>query len=122
RMFAGDGGDGDMVAHAPDGKWLVLLRPEPIVDEDPSSDKDDQISVEYLRSQRLVDLSNHDYPREPNLPFPPDRRGVVFVANMQGGAHGYAGEGGLAARRAPSPPLRKRAPERPGALPVSATP
>lgn len=92
RMFAGDGGDGDMVAHAPDGKWLVLLRPEPIVDEDPSSDKDDQISVEYLRSQRLVDLSNHDYRLEPNLTFTPDGRWIVFVSNMHGANHVYAVE------------------------------
>ena len=92
RMFAGDGGDGDMVAHAPDGKWLVLLRPEPIVDEDPSSDKDDQISVEYLRSERIVDLSNHDYRLEPNLTFTPDGRWIVFVSNMHGKNHVYAVE------------------------------
>lgn len=92
RMFAGDGGDGDMVAHAPDGKWLVLLRPEPIVDEDPSSDKDDQISVEYLRSERIVDLSNHDYRLEPNLTFTPDGKWIVFVSNMHGKNHVYAVE------------------------------
>jgi oligogalacturonide lyase len=92
RLFAGDGGDGDMVAHAPDGKWLVLLRPEPIVDEDPSSDKEDQIFVEYLRSERLVDLSNHDYRLEPNLTFTPDAKWIVFVSNMHGANHVYAVE------------------------------
>ena len=92
KMFAGDGGDGDMVAHAPDGKWIVLLRPEPIVDGDPSSDKDDQIFVEYLRSERLVDLSNHDYRLEPNLTFIPDGKWIVFVSNMHGPNHVYAVE------------------------------
>jgi len=81
-----------MVAHAPDGKWLVLLRPEPIVDEDPSSDKDNQIFVEYLRSERIVDLSNHDYRLEPNLTFTPDAKWIVFVSNMHGKNHVYAVE------------------------------
>ena len=27
-LFAGDGGDSEMVARAPDGKWFYLFRPE----------------------------------------------------------------------------------------------
>lgn len=91
-LFAGDGGDGDMVAHAPDGKWLVLLRPEPIVDGDPMSDQVDLISVEYLRSERLVDMGRHDYRLEPNLTFTPDGQWIVFVSNMHGRNHVYAVE------------------------------
>jgi oligogalacturonide lyase len=34
KTFASDGGDGDMVAHAPDGKWIQLLQAEDIVDAD----------------------------------------------------------------------------------------
>jgi hypothetical protein len=30
KLFAGDGGDSEMVAHAPDGKWLYLMRPRAI--------------------------------------------------------------------------------------------
>ncbi len=92
QSFAGDGGDADMVAHAPDGKWLVLFRPEPIVDEDPQSDQPGMIETEYLRSERLVDLSNHDYRLEPNLTFTPDGKWIVFASNMHGLNHVYAVE------------------------------
>lgn len=91
-LFAGDGGDGDMVAHASDGKWIVLLKPEPIVDGDPMSDQPELISVEYLRSERLVDMGRHDYRLEPNLTFTPDGRWIVFVSNMHGRNHVYAVE------------------------------
>ena len=91
-LFAGDGGDGDMVAHAPDGKWIVLLKPEPIVDGDPMSDQPELISVEYLRSERLVDMGRHDYRLEPNLTFTPDGKWIVFVSNMHGRNHVYAVE------------------------------
>lgn len=91
-LFAGDGGDEDMVAHARDGKWLVLLRPEPVVDADPSSDQDDLIDPLYMRSERIVDMSNHDYRLEPNLTFTPDGRWIVFVSNMHGTNHVYAVE------------------------------
>ena len=89
-VFAGDGGDADMVAHAPDGKWIVLLKPEPIIDGDPDSDQPDMISVEYLRTERLVDMSRHDYRLEPNVTFTPDGRWVLFVSNMHGRNHVYA--------------------------------
>ena len=89
-FFAGDGGDADMVAHAPDGKWLVLLRPEPVIDGDPDSDQPDLISVEYLRTERLVDMSLHDYRLEPNVTFTPDGQWVLFVSNMHGRNHVYA--------------------------------
>ena len=31
-LFAGDGGDSEMVARAPDGKWIYLFRPERVPD------------------------------------------------------------------------------------------
>jgi oligogalacturonide lyase len=91
-LFAGDGGDSDMVAHAPDGKWIVLLRPEPVVDADPASDKEELVAVEYLRTERLVDMSRHDYRLEPNVTFTPDGKWVLFVSNMHGANHLYAAQ------------------------------
>ncbi|MET0339175.1 MAG: oligogalacturonate lyase family protein [Caulobacter sp.] len=91
-LFAGDGGDADMVAHAQDAKWLKLLRPEAVVDADPSSDKAELIDVQYMRSEPLVDMSNHDYRLEPNLTFTPDGKWIVFVSNMHGANHVYAAE------------------------------
>ena len=81
-----------MVAHAPDGKWLVLLRPEPVVDADPESDKDDLVSVQYLRTERLVDMSGHDYRLEPNVTVTPDSKWVLFASNMHGRNHVYAAQ------------------------------
>ncbi len=89
RTFAGDGGDADMVAHAPDGKWLVLLRPETVVDGDTAVYDPDLVTPEYLRPQRLVDLRAHDYRLEPNLVFTPDGRRIVFGSNMHGANHVY---------------------------------
>lgn len=89
KLFAGDGGDADMVAHAPDGKWLVLLKPEPVPDSDPDSDKADLITSQVMRSVRLVDMSRHDYRLEPNVTFTPNGRGLVFCSNMHGQNHVY---------------------------------
>jgi len=88
-LFAGDGGDGDMVGHAPDGKWLVLLRPEPVVDADLDSYDDAFITPLYMRPERLVDMAAHDYRLEPNVTFTPDGKWLVFGSNMHGRNHVY---------------------------------
>jgi len=90
RLFAGDGGDADMVAHAPDGKWIVLLRPEPVVDADTEVYSDDLITVEYMRSERVVDMAGHDYRLEPNVTFTPDGQWLLYGSNMHGRNHVYA--------------------------------
>lgn len=90
--FAGDGGDADMVAHAPDGKWIVLLKPETIRDADLDSYQPNLITVEKFNSTRLADMSGHDYRLEPNLRFTPDGKWLVFVSNMHGANHVYAVE------------------------------
>ncbi|MBO9623581.1 MAG: PD40 domain-containing protein [Sphingomonas sp.] len=91
-LFAGDGGDADMVAHAPDGKWLVLLRPETVPDADPANYRDELITTQLMVPERLVDLSAHDYRLEPNLSFSPDGKWIFFVSNMHGKNHVYAVE------------------------------
>lgn len=92
RLFAGDGGDADMVAHASDGKWLVLLRSEAVPDADPESDRDELIETMVMRRERIVDMSAHDYRLEPNVTFSPDGKWVFFVSNMHGANHVYAVE------------------------------
>lgn len=89
RLYVGDGGDADMVAHAPDGKWLVLLHPEPVPDADLDSDKAELIATQVMRPVRLVDMTAHDYRLEPNVTFTPDGRYVVFCSNMHGRNHVY---------------------------------
>ena len=94
KLFAGDGGDSEMVAHAPDGKWLYLFRPERVPDvagiKNPSSGN--LIDVGTFKAERLVNLANHNYQLEPNVHFTPDLKWIVFRSNMHGAMHVYAVE------------------------------
>ncbi|UIJ47411.1 oligogalacturonate lyase family protein [Sphingomonas cannabina] len=93
-MFAGDGGDSEMVAHAPDGKWLYLFKPNGIPDvagiRAPNSGS--LIHPGYFTSERLVNMKNHDYRLEPNVNFTPDGKWLVFRSNMFGPTQVYAVE------------------------------
>lgn len=94
KLFAGDGGDAEMVARAKDGKWIYLFRPEAIPDVAGISAPNaaDLISPGILRSERLVNMKAHDYRLEPNVTFTPDNKWVVFTSNMHGAKHVYAAE------------------------------
>ena len=100
KLFAGDGGDSEMVAHAPDGKWLYLMRPRAIPDvagiHAPGSEALIQAGV--MDTERLVNMKDHDYRLEPNVNFTPDARWIVFRSNMHGANHVYAVEVAKAAR------------------------
>ena len=91
-FFVGDGGDAEMVAKAPDGKWLYLLRPEPVPDvaELGAPDSASLIVPGRLRAEKLVDLRRHDYRLEPNAMVTPDGKRVVFRSNLHGAVHTYA--------------------------------
>ena len=85
KPFAGDGGGEGMVAHAKNGKWIYLFRPELVPDrsgDEPGESK--LIRPGVLRSERLVDMSKHDYTLEPNVTFTPDCKWIVFRTNMFG--------------------------------------
>ncbi len=92
RRFAGDGGDAEMVAKAPDGKWIYLFEPEGIADVAGISapGADTLVHPGRLRARRLVNLGVHDYRVEPNVRFSPDGRWVIFRANLHGAVHTYA--------------------------------
>ncbi|MQP67241.1 oligogalacturonate lyase [Niveispirillum sp. SYP-B3756] len=93
-LFAGDGGDAEMVAKAKDGKWIYLFRPENIPDVAGISAPDaaNLIRPGVLRAEKLVNMKDHDYRMEPNITFTPDGKWVVFRANMQGEVYTYAVE------------------------------
>jgi len=76
RLFCGDGGDSGQVAHAPDGRWIYLFKP----------DKD------HFVSTRLVNMKNHNYKLEPNVHFSPDSKWIIFRANFEGIENVYAVE------------------------------
>jgi oligogalacturonide lyase len=91
RLFAGDGGSEGMVAKAKDGKWIYLFRPEMLNDRGPPHvDSGKLIKIGVFRSDRLVNMSKHDYALEPNVTFTPDMKWIVFRSNMHGPSHVYA--------------------------------
>jgi oligogalacturonide lyase len=57
-VFTGDGGDSEMVAHAPDGKYLYLFTPRMIPDdaEIPTADADKLIVPGTFDQEKLVDM------------------------------------------------------------------
>ena len=83
-MFCGDGGDRGQVARATDGKWIELFRPE-LFRVDGENTKD-FVQPGVFRSERLVNMSKHNYKLEPNVRFSPDHSMVIFTSNMFGGA------------------------------------
>ncbi|MBI2946742.1 MAG: oligogalacturonate lyase [Verrucomicrobia bacterium] len=103
KLFAGDGGGPNSVANrSPDGQrldppgngqWIYLFRPVAV--RNPAGvfpEQKDLIKTGYLKSERLVDLSKHNYQLEPNVTFTPDARWIVFRSNMHGATHVYAVE------------------------------
>ncbi len=100
-LFAGDGGDSEMVARAPDGKWIYLFLPERVPDVAgvKAANSDALIDIGFFKSERLVNMSKHDYRLEPNVTFSPDMKWIVFRSNMLGPNHVYAVEIAKAAGR-----------------------
>ena len=93
-LFAGDGGDSEMVARANDGKWIYLFESQPVRDVAGISAPDAAhlIKPSVLKATKLVSMENHDYRLEPNVTFTPDNKWVVFRSNMHGPVHVYAVE------------------------------
>jgi len=92
-LFSGDGGDANMVAHAPDGKWLYLFHPELIGDKSAGNiDTKNLIQTGVFHSEKLVNMSKHNYGLEPNAMFSPDMKWLIFRSNMSGENQAYAVE------------------------------
>jgi oligogalacturonide lyase len=51
-----------------------------------------ETKIGVFESERLVDMSDHDYRLEPNVTFTPDGKWIVFRSNMHGKSHVYAVE------------------------------
>lgn len=94
KLFSGDGGDSEMVAHAPDGKWLYLFRPALIPDVAGirAPDAASLVTPGVFRAEKLVNMARQDYRLEPNANFTPDGKWLVFRSNMSGATHVYAVE------------------------------
>jgi oligogalacturonide lyase len=90
KLFCGDGGDERQVAHAPDGRWIYLFRPELI--ENRGVKDDTLIRPGVLHAERLVNMAKHQDRLEPNVNFTPDEKWVVFRSNMFGPTYVFAVE------------------------------
>ena len=93
-LFAGDGGDEGQVAHAQNGKWIYLFRPvlNSRADSAQIPDRARLIKPGVFHSEKLVNMSKHDYSLEPNVNFTPDGKWIVFRSNMFGPTHVFAVE------------------------------
>jgi len=92
-LFCGDGGDEGQVAHAKDGKWICLFRPVlNRIDGQSPQGNDTLIQPGVFASERLVNMSKHNYKLEPNVRFSPDRKMVLFTSNMLGPSYVFAVE------------------------------
>lgn len=89
-LFCGDGGDPGQVAHATDGEWIYLFHPQ-IIENRGVQDKA-LINPGVLHSERLVNMSKHNYRLEPNVRFSPDKKWVLFRSNMFGATYAFAVE------------------------------
>jgi oligogalacturonide lyase len=93
QLFSSDGGDDQMVAHAPDGKWLYLFHPELIEDRSGGNvDTSKLIKAGVFHSEKLVNMAPHDYALEPNAMFSPDLKWLIFRSNRSGANQVYAVE------------------------------
>jgi oligogalacturonide lyase len=93
KLFCGDGGDEKMVAHADNGKWIYLFRPELLEDRSEGNiDTSKLIKSGVFRSERLVNMVKHDYALEPNAMFSPDLKWLIFRSNLSGANQVYAVE------------------------------
>jgi len=76
-LFAGDGGNGN--------PWIMVHRP--VLARNLAEgvyDSSHLIQPGYMETERLVNMSNHDYRLEPNVNFTPDMKWIVFRSNMFG--------------------------------------
>ena len=94
KLFSGDGGGPNSVAAPGNGQWIYLfhpvLPPASTIAELPNSKQ--MITAGTFKTERLVNLSKHDYSLEPNATFTPDMKWIVFRSNMLGPTHVFAVE------------------------------
>ncbi|MDP9174960.1 MAG: oligogalacturonate lyase family protein [Planctomycetota bacterium] len=84
-LFAGDGGNG-----AP---WIFLFTPHLARNMAQGIyDASGLIQPGHLDSERLVNMSKHNYALEPNVNFTPDMKWIIFRSNMFGPSYAFAVE------------------------------
>jgi len=91
-LFTGDGGDPGQVAKAPDGEWIELFHPQKLSFGSDVKNNSDFWQPGIFHSERLVNMSHHNYRLEPNVRFTPDKKLVIFTSNMFGRSYVFGVE------------------------------
>lgn len=82
KLFCGDGDR--------QSPWIFLFHP--VLVQDRGTIGKDLIQGGYLDSEKLVNMSKHNYRLEPNPSFTPDMKYIVFRSNMFGPDYAFAVE------------------------------
>jgi oligogalacturonide lyase len=82
KLFCGDGDN--------NSPWIFLFRP--VLVRDKGTLGEHLIKGGYLESEKLVNMSKHNYRLEPNPSFTPDQKYIVFRSNMFGPDYAFAVE------------------------------
>lgn len=82
KLFCGDGGR--------NSPWIFLFRPVKVTSGDTLGKG--LIQGGYFQSEKLVNMSKHNYRLEPNPSFTPDEKFIVFRSNMFGPDYAFAVE------------------------------
>jgi oligogalacturonide lyase len=82
KLFCGDGD-----RHSP---WIFLFHP--VIVRDEATPEKNLIKGGYVESEKLVNMSKHNYRLEPNPIFTPDMKYIVFRSNMFGPDYAFAVE------------------------------
>ena len=82
KLFCGDGDTGT--------PWIFLFRP--VLVRNQGTIGEHLIKGGYLESEKLVNMSKHNYRLEPNPSFTPDQKYIVFRSNMFGPDYAFAVE------------------------------
>ena len=94
KLFAGDGGGPNSVAAGHNGQWIYLFTPteRPNWNDPNLPDSAKMVKTGFFKTEKLVNLSRHDYKLEPNVTFTPDMKWIVFRSNMFGPTQVFAVE------------------------------
>ncbi|MBI5425475.1 MAG: PD40 domain-containing protein [Opitutae bacterium] len=82
KLFCGDGDN--------QSPWIFLFRPKFVNDR--GTIGENLIRGGYVESEKLVDMSKHNYRLEPNPMFTPDQKFIIFRSNILGPDYVFAVE------------------------------
>jgi oligogalacturonide lyase len=91
-LFTGDGNFPGQGPLARDCAWIMLFHPQMIRGDALAVNSPDLWQPGVFRTEHLVNMSAHNYREEPNVRFSPDKKLVIFTANMFGPSYVFGVE------------------------------